>query len=74
MDTDLSNPEKVVAILRNAAGDPLCDDSIRDLAGIRNRIAVNPITHALALTRDFTREKHLCSRCGKTKLVTHATH
>ena len=67
-----SNPERVVTVLREAGGRPLCDDCVALLAKITNRIAVNPITSALGLTSDFMREKHLCSRCRERKLVTQA--
>ena len=65
-----SNPEKVAAVLRQANKQCLCDDCVALLAGIKNRVAVNPITTSLGLTSAFVREKHVCSRCGETKLVT----
>ena len=67
-----SNPEKDVAVLRQANRQCLCDDCVAILAGIKNRIAVNPIATSLGLTSDFVREKHICSRCGDMKFVTHA--
>lgn len=65
-----SNPEKVIAVLRSDPNLWLCDDCIALLAGIKNRIAVNPIATTLGLTSDFDRERSECSRCRETKLVT----
>ena len=65
-----SNPEKVVSVIRDRSGSPVCDDCIAKLAGISNRIAVNPIATALGLTSDFNREKGECSECHSAKLVT----
>lgn len=65
-----SNPEKVVAVLRDKRPAALCDDCIAHLAQITNRIAVNPIAAALGLTSDFSRETGKCARCQGTKLVT----
>ena len=67
-----SNPEKVVELLRSDRTRAICDDCIAELAGIKNRIAVNPITSSLGLTSDFEREKLPCARCDKTKLATRA--
>lgn len=67
-----SNPEKVVGVLRADRSRSLCDDCVALLAEIKNRVAVNPITTALGLTSDFTREKATCSRCREIKLVTRA--
>lgn len=67
-----SNPEKVVGVLRADRSRALCDDCVAQLAGIKNRVAVNPITTALGLTSEFRREKTACSRCRETKLVTRA--
>ncbi|MCL4211661.1 MAG: hypothetical protein KJZ68_13485, partial [Phycisphaerales bacterium] len=67
-----SNPERVVAALRSSPGRPLCDDCIALLAGIKNRVAVNPIATALGLTTDFARDRGTCGRCSERKLVTWA--
>ncbi len=69
---ELSNPEKVAQLLRSDRASALCDDCIAEIAGIKNRIAVNPITSSLGLTSDFERAKLPCSRCDKTKLTTKA--
>lgn len=65
-----SNPEKVIAVLRSDPNRWLCDDCIAHLAGIKNRIAVNPIATTLGLTSDFDRERSECSRCREIKFVT----
>ncbi len=64
-----SNPEKVVALLRERSHEKLCDDCIAQLTAIQNRIAVAQITHPIGLTSDFVREKDVCDRCGATKYV-----
>ncbi|MCA9278917.1 MAG: hypothetical protein H6815_12065 [Phycisphaeraceae bacterium] len=74
MPNHKSNPEKVFALLRKNKSKRLCDDCVAELAEIKNRIAVNPITSAFGLTSDFLREKDACSRCGKVKLVTQSAH
>ncbi|MFG0252076.1 MAG: hypothetical protein ACF8NJ_04295 [Phycisphaerales bacterium JB038] len=69
---DGSNPERVVEVLREHHGQAICDDCLAQLAAIKNRVAVNPITSSLGLTSDFVREKRACSHCCETKYATQA--
>jgi hypothetical protein len=64
--------ERVVGFLRSHAGTGFCDDCLASELELKNRRQARNPTSAVGNSRDFSRAKHACSRCGKSKLVTRA--
>jgi hypothetical protein len=66
----------VAAFVRSVKPQAMCDDCIAkslQLGSGSNRAMARNATAGLRQTKDFTRAKGACSKCGKRKLVTHAT-
>ncbi|MCX5735669.1 MAG: hypothetical protein NTW68_15295 [candidate division NC10 bacterium] len=65
----------VAAFVRSVKPQAMCDDCIAKrlrLGSGSNRVMARNATAGLSQTKDFTRAKGVCSKCGKQKLVTHA--
>jgi hypothetical protein len=69
-EEDASIPERVSSFLRQNDGVPYCDDCIQKNLFLKRRQQAHRVTSALAQTREFIREKGICSDCGGDKLVT----
>ena len=64
-----TTPERVYGFIRERTPAPICDDCVAKWTGAA-RENVNPLTQALGLTSDFTKERGTCSTCQGSKLVT----
>ncbi len=62
-------PERVYGFLRERTPSPACDDCVSKGTGA-TRENINPLTQALGLTTDFSKERGICSLCQGSKLVT----
>ena len=65
----------VAAFIRSVKPQAMCDDCIAKslrLGSGSNRVMARNATAGLSQTKDFTRAKGACSKCGKGKLVTRA--
>ena len=65
----------VAAFIRSVKPQAMCDDCIAKnlrLGSGSNRVMARNATAGLGQTKDFTRAKGACSKCGKQKLVIRA--
>ncbi len=65
----ISVPERVNRFLTER-GTPICDRCIQQSLKLSLSSQVQQISSSLGTTRDFTREKGLCSICKHAKMVT----
>lgn len=69
----ISVPERVNRFLKER-GTPICDRCIQQSLKLSLSSQVQQISSALGTTRDFKREKGLCSICKNRKVVTRSLH
>jgi hypothetical protein len=63
--------ERISLWLRQV-GRPHCDDCLVNELKLTRRQQANRATNALAATRNFIRDKGVCSLCGRRKMVIEA--
>ncbi len=63
--------DKVSALIRRLAPEPICDDCITERLGLSVRQHANIKTRELAGQAGFERRKDVCAICGATKIVIH---
>jgi hypothetical protein len=63
--------ERISLLLRQVGG-PHCDDCLAKELKLARRQQANRATNALATTRNFIRDKGVCSLCGARKKVIEA--
>jgi hypothetical protein len=68
----VGNRERILAALSEGE-EPLCDDCISVLAGVRPRQTVFRICSQLSETNAIIREPQICSRCGRFKNASRAS-